>query len=37
MNALRHLRNFWMLWVTTIVLACLSNAAAQAGYRVTAL
>ncbi|MFZ0294457.1 MAG: hypothetical protein WAL52_12695 [Candidatus Sulfotelmatobacter sp.] len=37
MSTLRHLRNFWTLWVTTIVLACLSNAAAQAGYRVTDL
>ena len=25
MSAVRRLRNFWILWVTTIVLACLSN------------
>jgi len=37
MSTLRRLRNFWILWVTTIVLACLSNAVAQAGYRVTDL
>jgi hypothetical protein len=37
MSALRRLRNFWILWVTTIVLACFSNAIAQAGYRVTDL
>lgn len=34
---LRQLGNFWILWVTTIVLACFSNAVAQAGYRVTDL
>jgi probable HAF family extracellular repeat protein len=37
MSMLRQLRNFWMLWVTTIVLACFSNAVAQAGYKVTDL
>jgi probable HAF family extracellular repeat protein len=37
MSAVRRLRNFWILWVTTIVLACFSNAVAQAGYRVTDL
>src|SRR5271165_2183533 len=37
MSALRRLPNFWMLWVTTIVLACFSNAVAQARYRVTDL
>jgi probable HAF family extracellular repeat protein len=37
MSALRRLRNFWILWVTTVVLACFSNAAAQASYRVTDL
>ncbi len=31
---LRPLRNFWMPWITTIVLAFFSNAAAQARYRV---
>jgi probable HAF family extracellular repeat protein len=34
MSALRRLRNFWILWVTTIVLACFSNAVAQARYKV---
>ena len=37
MSTLRVLRNFWMLWVTTIVLAGLGNAVAQASYRVTDL
>ncbi len=37
MSTLRQLRNFWIPWVTTIVLACFSNAAAQASYRVTDL
>jgi probable HAF family extracellular repeat protein len=37
MRTLRQLGNFWMLWVTTIVLACFSNAVAQASYRVTDL
>jgi probable HAF family extracellular repeat protein len=37
MSTLRQLRNFWILWVTTIVLACFSNAVAQASYRVTDL
>ena len=34
MIMLRRLRNFWILWVTTIVLACFGNAVAQASYRV---
>ena len=34
MNALKRLRNFWIPWVTTIVLACFSNAVAQARYKV---
>jgi probable HAF family extracellular repeat protein len=34
MNALRHLRNFWIPTVMTIVLACVSNAVAQASYKV---
>jgi len=34
---LRRLRNFWMLWVTTLVLACFSNAVAQESYTVTDL
>ena len=37
MSTLRRLRNFWIPWVTTIVLACFSNAVAQASYRVTDL
>jgi probable HAF family extracellular repeat protein len=34
MSALKRLRNFWILWVTTMVLACFSNAVAQASYKV---
>jgi probable HAF family extracellular repeat protein len=37
MNTLRQLRNFCIPWVTTIVLACFSDAGAQARYRVTDL
>jgi probable HAF family extracellular repeat protein len=37
MSAVRRLRNSWILWVTTIVLACFSNAVAQVSYRVTDL
>jgi probable HAF family extracellular repeat protein len=37
MNTLRQLRNFWIPCVTTIVLACASNAFAQTSYRVTDL
>ena len=37
MNTLRQLRNFWILWVTTIVLACFSNAFAQTSYKITDL
>jgi probable HAF family extracellular repeat protein len=37
MSALRRLRNFWIPWVTTIVLACFSDAFAQASYKVTDL
>ena len=37
MSTLRQLRKFWTLSVTTIVLACFSNAVAQASYRVTDL
>lgn len=36
-NVRRSLRNSWILWATTIVLAFFSNAAAQTGYRVTDL
>jgi probable HAF family extracellular repeat protein len=31
------LRNFWILWVTTMVLACFSNAVAQGSYKVADL
>jgi probable HAF family extracellular repeat protein len=34
MSTLRRLQNFWIPWVTTIVLACFSNAVAQASYTV---
>ncbi len=34
MSTLRRLRNFWLLWVMTIVLACFSEAVAQTSYRV---
>ena len=34
MSTLRRLRNFWMLWLATMVLACCSNAVAQASYKV---
>jgi probable HAF family extracellular repeat protein len=34
MRMLRQLRNFWIPWVATIVLACFSNAVAQARYTV---
>ena len=37
MSTLRRLRNYWIPWVTTIVLACFSNAVAQASYKVTDL
>ena len=37
MNTLRRLRNFWILSVTMIVLACFSDAVAQTGYKVTDL
>ncbi len=34
MRTFRWLRNFWMLLVTTIVLACTSNAVAQVSYKI---
>jgi probable HAF family extracellular repeat protein len=37
MSAVRRLRNFWILGVTTMVLACFGNAVAQASYRVADL
>jgi probable HAF family extracellular repeat protein len=37
MRTLRQLRNFWMLWVTTMVLACFSDAVAQTSYKITDL
>jgi probable HAF family extracellular repeat protein len=37
MITLRQLRNFWIPWVTMIVLACFSDAVAQTSYKVTDL
>jgi probable HAF family extracellular repeat protein len=37
MSMLRQLRNFWIPWLTLIVLACFSDAVAQASYKVTDL
>jgi probable HAF family extracellular repeat protein len=37
MTTLRQLRNFWIPWVTTIVLACFNDAVAQTSYKVTDL
>jgi len=37
MNTFKQLRNFWIPWVTTIVLACFSDAVAQTSYTVTDL
>jgi probable HAF family extracellular repeat protein len=37
MSTHKRLRNFWIPWVTTIVLACFSNAVAQTSYKVTDL
>jgi probable HAF family extracellular repeat protein len=37
MTTLRRLRNFWIPWVTTIVLVCFSDAVAQVSYKVTDL
>ena len=37
MSTLRRLRNFWIPWVTTIVLACFSGAVAQRRYKITDL
>jgi probable HAF family extracellular repeat protein len=37
MITLRQSRNFWIPWVTTIVLTCFSGAVAQASYTVTDL
>ncbi len=37
MSTIRQLRDFWILWVTTFVLACFGNAVAQASYQVTDL
>jgi probable HAF family extracellular repeat protein len=34
MSTLRQLRNFWIPWVTITVLACFSDAFAQASYKV---
>jgi len=37
MITLRRLRNFWILWVTTMILACFSDAVAQVSYQITDL
>jgi probable HAF family extracellular repeat protein len=37
MRMIKQLRSFWVLWVTTIVLACASDAVAQTSYKVTDL
>lgn len=37
MSTFRQLRNFWILWVATMVLACFSDAVAQVSYTVTDL
>jgi hypothetical protein len=37
LRTFRQLGNFWILWVATIVLACVSNAVAQVSYKVTDL
>ncbi|HWE86452.1 MAG TPA: hypothetical protein VG267_16020 [Terracidiphilus sp.] len=37
MSTLRQIRNYWLPWVTTILTACASNAAAQTSYKVTDL
>jgi probable HAF family extracellular repeat protein len=37
MNMLKQLRNFWIPWVTTIILACFSNVVAQTSYKITDL
>jgi hypothetical protein len=37
MSTFKRMRKFWIPWVVTIVLACVSNAAAQVSYKVTDL
>ena len=37
MRTFRHLRNFWIPWITTMVLAFFGNSAAQGSYKVTDL
>src|SRR5215467_6396924 len=37
MSTFRRLRSFWIPWVTAIVLACFSHAAAQTSYKITDL
>ena len=34
MSTLRKFRNFWLPWVTTIILACASDASAQQSYKI---
>jgi hypothetical protein len=36
-STLRQPRNFWLPWVTAILLACSSDAVAQTNYKVTDL
>ena len=37
MSAIRHLRNSWTPFLTTMLLACFSNAVAQTSYKITDL
>jgi probable HAF family extracellular repeat protein len=37
MRTLRQLGNFWILWVTTMVLVCFSDAVAQVSYKIADL
>ena len=37
MSTLRQLRNFWIPWAATMVLACFSDAVAQVSYKITDL
>src|SRR5579864_8253267 len=37
MSTFKRMRNLWILWVTTIVLACFNDAAAQVSYKATDL
>src|SRR5271168_5093569 len=37
MSILRQIRNFWLPWVTAIILACSRDVGAQTSYKVTDL